>query len=192
MSLLKKNELTFIQNNPFASLISSKGNEVAHVSKAPLLVKQNAGTVILEGHLALANPHINFLKNTPNATVMFDGPHGYISPTWYKDLKNNVPTWNYTTVSVKGEIKLIDSKDWVIKSVMELSDYFEKNNLWKKSVDQNYVNKLSAHIIGIQISIESVKSKFKLSQNRNAEDMKNMIKSLSDHNPDLAKEMEKA
>ena len=188
-TLDKQEHIQFLQENSFASIFSALDNEIKFISKAPLLIKNKSTNLFLEGHLAKANPHVEHLRSNKSVSIVFDGPHGYISPTWYTTPPKNVPTWNYASVLIKGTAELTDSKEWLKNSVLELSDFYEKNSNWKDSVDQSYLNSLLGGIIGIRIKVDKLDSKFKLSHHKSDEELSSLIKNLE--NPDLEALMRK-
>jgi predicted FMN-binding regulatory protein PaiB len=92
----------FIRKHSFATLISNGADGIA-VSHLPMLLERDAaGQRMLVGHLARANPQWRDL--TKDVLVIFSGPHTYISPRWY-ETQVAVPTWNYTTVYVRGRAR---------------------------------------------------------------------------------------
>lgn len=182
----KNKVFDFICNNSFATLISSESGSVSNISKVPLMLKEVEGKLHLEGHFARLNPHWKYLESNPNVTVIFDGPHDYISPSWYQNTSKEVPTWNYSTVIVEGNAEVIDSQAWLLESVMEFSEKFEKDKSWKDSADKEYLSNLSRGIVGIKVQIEKIHSKFKLSQNKDEIDRNKVITELSGRNEGLA------
>src|SRR5258706_13567554 len=64
----------------------------------------------LYGHMARANPH-GRLFGDGEILVIFNGPHGYVSPTWYSDRTINVPTWNYVAVHAYGTPEALPAAD---------------------------------------------------------------------------------
>jgi len=185
----KEKVLEFVRQNSFATLISCGENTVSNISKIPLMLKDEEGQLYLEGHFARPNPHWKYLMDNPSVTVMFDGPHDYISPSWYENPTKDVPTWNYSTVIMKGVAGITDSSEWLLQSVMELSDKFENDSSWKDSVDKDFLRGLSKGIVGIKIQVKEIQSKFKLSQNRSELDKNNVMNELSSRNEELAELM---
>ena len=97
---------------------------------------------------------------------MFQGPHGYISPTWY--VEPGVPTWNYAAVHVYGRARAIDDPVLTARHVERLAERYERGSAepWVPSYDPRRL----AGIVGLEIRIGEMQGKFKLSQNRSAED----------------------
>lgn len=121
---------------------------------------------------------IAVIGNSP-ATVIFHGPHTYITPKWY--VENDVPTWNYTTVHVTGKIKLIESHDGIVECLKELAAHVER--LWPSGweffiPDDLTGDILSKSIVGFRIKADEINFKKKLSQNRSPDDRAGVIKGL--------------
>lgn len=183
-----KNEqiIDFIEKYSFGTIISCKDNVVKHVTKIPFLLKCHNNEYFMEGHLAKANPHVNFIRNNCKLIIMFDGPHDYISPTWYLDQSRSVPTWNFSTVIADGNAFIYEDKERLKESVIELSRKYEKDSSWENGLDQEYFTNLLNAIEGIEVRIETFHSKFKLSQNQNKENLNNVISKLANHNLELS------
>ena len=89
----------------FALLISTQESGEPFVTHLPFVVHEDADRLIIEGHMARANPHWQYLEKNARALIVFSGPHAYVSPSLYES-KENVPTWNYITVHAYGQVKL--------------------------------------------------------------------------------------
>ncbi|HVS24084.1 MAG TPA: FMN-binding negative transcriptional regulator [Gammaproteobacteria bacterium] len=141
-------------------------------SHLPFLHDREART--LHAHVARANPQWQHLATSPDVLVMFVGPHGYVSPTWYAE--PGVPTWNYTAVHVYGRARAIDDAAATGRHVERLAARFERGSAapWVPSYDA----KRLAGIVGIEIRIIEIQGKFKLSQNRSAEDRARVVARL--------------
>lgn len=168
-----------IRDYPFATLIGvHKGLPV--ISHLPILLKdENTPTPHLIGHMARKNPHASQAEGS-TATVIFHGPHTYITPKWYA--KNDVPTWNYAAVHITGKLQWITEAKPLIAILRQSAELFEKGNQdpWPFFIpeDLRKPEDLTGVIVGFDISIEEVQSKFKLSQNRSQEDQMGVINGL--------------
>ena len=162
-----------IENYPFATLMSTFGGET-FITHVPFLLVRSSQP-FLQAHLARANPHSRIFENQPQAVVIFQGPHAYISPTWY--VENDVPTWNYTAVHVHGEIRVISGNSNLRQLVDSLAAKFESQmpDPWQPQ----YPERELAGIVGIEIQISKIEGKFKLSQNRSQQDQQGVIKALT-------------
>ena len=161
--------VAFMRDNAFATLVSS-GEAGLHVSHVPLLVDVDGEAIRLRGHVARGNPHWEALEGARHVLAIFQGPHAYVSPTWYVT-HPSVPTWNYAVVHAQGSARLIDEAE-LHEVVHELSAKYEAGNSppWKMS-DQPaaYVSSMLAMIVGFEIEVARLDGKFKLSQNRPVE-----------------------
>jgi len=137
----------------------------------------------LLGHVARNNAQ----WKTPaigDAMVIVAGPDAYISPAWYATKREHgrvVPTWNYITAHVYGELVIHDDLDWVEANVRRLSDHHEGARAEPWSVDdapQPYVAGQLKAIVGVEILIDRVEGKWKLSQNRSDADIAGTIEGL--------------
>ena len=107
--------------------------------------------------------------------VIFQGPHDYISPSWYET--PGVPTWNYQAVHVYGRAELITEACKLKSIVNEFARMFESSSEspWVPEYKESILNA----IIGIEIKISEVQCKYKLSQNRPEKDRRQVIEQLS-------------
>ena len=169
----------------FATLISTNGVDT-EITHAPLMYEPDRGDATnkgtLVGHIAAANPHARLLVNGAEAIAIFHGPHGYISPTWYRDENPrvpNVPTWNYAVVHVHGMVKRIDDAERKWKIVSDLAAQYERDSVapWNAGEMDGHAGKLGA-IVGFDIAITNINAKLKLSQNRSVADQEHVIARL--------------
>lgn len=174
-----------VRDHDFASLISVSG-DVPVVTQVPLL--WDRATMTLSGHLASANPHAALLLEGTKVMAVFHGPHGYVSPTWYKDENPavpNVPTWNYATVHMHGRVRRIDDAEGKFALVQALTRAYEGDHTdsWRPAPAAGSEVRMRA-IVGFRIAVEQIEAKFKLSQNRSAADRASVIASLEERGGD--------
>ncbi|PQZ57083.1 transcriptional regulator [Bacillus sp. MYb209] len=155
-----------IEQNGFATLFSQH-NGAPYATHLPLLLDREAR--ILYGHFARSNEQ---WKDSGNQQVLavFQGPHSYISPSWYETNKA-VPTWNYVAVHVYGELEIVEDEQELIDSLQDLVHKYEnpKSTYSLNDVDPNYIEGLSKGIVGFKIKISKIEGKAKLSQNHSVE-----------------------
>ena len=180
----------FIANNSFGILINQVDNKpwATHI---PLeLDVDEEGKDILVGHIAKANPQGAYLKDNTTVLCIFNGPHSYISSSWYKE--EEVPTWNYIAVHVYGKIR-INSEDEVMDSMHKLVDKYEQNSKCPISLNDMSKNTLRQvkGVIGFKIYIDDIQATHKLSQTR-PEDHGKIISELEDTKNANACEIAKA
>jgi transcriptional regulator len=177
-----------VREYPFATLITATGGE-AQISHLPLLHHAEPaphGTLI--GHMARANPHWRELAERPSIAV-FQGPHAYVSPSWYTQPAAMVPTWNYAVVHVHGTVELVDDRAATLATVEELTRRFESGRAapWRLQLEGARLDAMLGAIVAFRMAITRVDAKFKLSQNRGAADRDGVIAGLlADHHPDAA------
>lgn len=161
--------LALVERNAFGTLVSS-GAAGLHVSHIPFVVDREGDTVKLLGHVARANEQWKALEEAQHVVAIFEGPHGYISPTWYVT-HPSVPSWNYAVVHAHGKARLLDEA-YTHDLVDRLARIYEAGNAkpWKLSDQPSaYVSGMLAMIVGFEIEVERLEGKFKLSQNRPVE-----------------------
>ena len=124
------------------------------------------------------------LRRFPNALVIFHGPDGFISPSWYPSECENarvVPTWNYAVVHAHGLLRFIDDSAWVRAHVESLTHQHEANRDAPWAVTDapaEFVDQLVTAVVGVEISITQWYGKWKVSQNRSAADRVGVIEGL--------------
>lgn len=168
----KNKALAFIRANTFGQLISTVNGKLFS-SHIPFLVGGDGNS--LHCHVAKNNPQWESIEEQ-EVLATFQGPHGYVSPSWYSS--PGVPTWNYQAVHVYGRAELVTSLEKLKQSVDELikSNESSLQNPWNAEYKESSLN----GIIGIKIKITEIQCKYKLSQNRSEIDRKQVIEALQD------------
>ena len=173
-----------IRQYPFALLVSTIDGS-PYATHLPLVLDAQRGAHgHLRCHLARANPHWRGLEKDGACLVVFQGPNAYVSPNWY-DVHPAVPTWNYIAVHAYGRASLMDDAE-LRRLVDDLSAIHEAGQPtpWTtaKLTEEWFANQRKA-IVGLDIAVERLEGKFKLSQNRPAGDRVNVIAALSQGDP---------
>ncbi|WP_276167275.1 FMN-binding negative transcriptional regulator [Zobellia alginiliquefaciens] len=180
----------FLKMNSFGILVSQY-NDRPWATHIPLELEINAdGKEVLTAHIAKANPQWREFDQNEEVLCIFNGPHSYISSSWYKE--EEVPTWNYIAVHVYGKLKIL-SEEEVMASMHRLVDKYEANS--KNPVS---LHNMSPHtlkqvkgVVGFQIEITDIQAKYKLSQNRE-QDHPKIIEELEDTKNPMSIEIAKA
>src|SRR5690606_4862545 len=155
----------FLKQNAFGILVNqTEGRPCA--THIPLELDVDAdGHDILLGHVSKANPQWKYFKENKQILAIFNGPHSYISSSWYQE--EEVPTWNYIAVHIYGTIEILDEKT-LLESLHTLVDKYEKG-----SADPVSLHNLSDRtmkqingIVGFKIRISEIQATYKLSQTR--------------------------
>lgn len=161
----------FMRRYPFATIVSCRDG--IHVSHLPVVLDAQRGPYgTIVGHLARANAHWRDFNDETAATCVFHGPHAYISPTWYTE-RPAVPTWNYAVVHAIGIPTVIDDQQRLAEIIDETLATFEpalRDPVADGYLPEAYRAPLLKAIVGFEIPIERLDGKFKLGQNRSAED----------------------
>jgi transcriptional regulator len=169
--------IDFMKQNSFA-LITGIAEAFPVATQIPLIIKINEGKIFLEGHMMKkTDHHLAFEKNS-NVLVLFTGPHCFVNANWYTDPKMG-STWNYMTVHAKGKITFMD-EEGTRNAVKAISDEYA-GTLSESAYDNlpaTYINHMVKAIQGFTIEVEAFDNVFKLSQNRDKESQKNIIKQL--------------
>lgn len=155
----------FLDANAFGILVTHKNGKTCATHIPLLLGKNTEGKEILHGHISKANEQVAHLENNTEVLCIFNGPHCYISASWY-DFEE-VSTWNYTAVQIRGKLRLLD-KDGLYASVKTLMDRYEEpqeNPIKMESLSEKTMKQING-IIGFEIDITSIEAVKKMSQNR--------------------------
>jgi transcriptional regulator len=179
----------FIERHSFGLLISQIDG-VPFATHLPFLLERSAATRgILLGHVARANPHWRHLAGQ-EVLCIFNGPHAYISPTWYAADKV-VPTWNYVAVHAYGRAQIVEESDALVDLVRRLTAVHERNMPapWGFDAADPFIQKVSAGIVGFRIEIERIEGKWKLNQNHPPERRRRVIDALREQGGDDATEI---
>lgn len=158
----------FMKHHNFATLVSADGARL-HSTEIPFVLKPENGKYgTLIGHIAKANPQSRTLATGRKVTVIFHGPHAYMSPNWYKDRETAVPTWNHATVCAHGIPQIIQDPDAVLEALRALVNQHEAQfeKPWTPEEAPAYVNKLLSLVVAFEIPIADIEGQFKLSQDR--------------------------
>jgi len=140
----------------------------------------------LVGHVARNNPHWQ-AATTGESMVIAHGPDAYVSPTWYATKREHgrvVPTWNYLTAHVYGELVVHDDVEWLRALVTRLTERHEAGRPQPWSVSdppEAFVEGQLRAIVGVELRITRIEAKAKLSQNRPEADRAGVIAGLDGH-----------
>ena len=134
----------------------------------------------LLGHLARNNDH---WRHAPlgEAMVIVRGPDAYVSPGWYRSKAEHgrvVPTWNYVTAHVYGELVRHDDVEWIGDLVHRLTEKHEaaQQRPWAVTdAPPAFVAGQLRAVVGVELRISRIEAKAKLSQNRPAADVDGVV-----------------
>ena len=165
----------YLAEHPFAALVvgTPEGPSVDHL---PMELDASLGSKgRLLGHVARANPIWRNFDSGP-ALAVFSAHHAYVSPDWYPSKSADprvVPTWNYAAVHVSGRLSFFHDADRIRALLTRLTDQFESKRIrpWRTSdAPPEFLEKMVGGVVGFELEIEQMNGKWKLSQNRSAQD----------------------
>jgi transcriptional regulator len=182
-----------ISEYPLATIVANLDGR-SEINHLPLML--SADKTKLYGHVAKMNPLVKVASSSnTSVTAIFNGPNAYVTPSWYPSKQESgkvVPTWNYAVVHAEGSIKLIEDAQWLRSHVSQMTNLHEPTyqSTWKlDDAPEEYVQIMLKAIIGIEIEISSLVGKFKLSQNRPAEDYDAVVGQLEQSPQEALQEM---
>jgi len=171
----RKEIYAFIKQHPFGLLLTVDNEEI-HDTHTPFILSEK--DCHLYGHIAKANPQWKHWKQQTTAKVIFTGAHTYISPQYYTS-EFNVPTWNYTAVSLSGALTIIEDESKVLEFLDQLVSASEPTEKpWQLDRSDERYMKLLSGIVVFKIDIDKIDASFKLNQNKSTEDQQGVIDSL--------------
>ena len=174
------------------ALVAAKGSAELITTGADGYPLSTLVPVLWEGdrvvaHLARANAHAKAIGADTPALLVCTGPEAYISPSWYAAKAEHgkvVPTWNYSAVHLSGRARIVEDVDWLRELVTRLTDAHESGrpDRWRVSdAPTAYIDKMLRAIVGVELVVERVEAKAKLSQNRSEADRAGVVAGLGDH-----------
>jgi transcriptional regulator len=174
----------FIETHPLGALVtaSPSGMFATHL---PLVLDRNPGPYgTLQGHIARANAHHELAGEGDEALVLFTGADSYVTPRMYATKAKHgkvVPTWNYVAVHARGTLRFVREPDALRRHLTRLTARHEGNRPEPWSITDapaDYIEKQLGAIVGVEIAITRLEGKWKMSQNRSAEDVDGVIDGL--------------
>ncbi|MCJ2088234.1 FMN-binding negative transcriptional regulator [Methylobacterium sp. E-005] len=169
-----------IRAYPLGLLITA-GPSGLMANPIPFLIDAGGTHGILRAHLARANPQGQDLAAVSDCLVAFQGPQGYVTPSWYPSKQVHgrvVPTWNYATVQAWGRPRLIEDTAWLRRQIADLTTLREGTRAEPWAVSDAPAPFVAAQVqalIGVEIPITRIEGKWKMSQNRPAPDRAGVI-----------------
>ncbi len=168
----------FLERYDFATIVSSATNGIV-ATHVPVVVRRTPTGLVLVGHVARANSHWELMNGAGESLAIFHGPHGYVSPTWYAS-GPAVPTWNYATVHAYGNPLAVHDVAFTQDLLRELVLRYENGeNGWRvEDLPPHISQGLVSAVVAFEMPVHRFETKFKLGQNRSAEDRAGTIAGL--------------
>ena len=178
-----------IRAHPFATLVTLDATGLI-ANHLPMEIDAAAGPLgTLRGHVARGNPIWKSPRLDVEALAVFQGPQHYITPSYYATKRATgkvVPTWNYATVHAYGTLRVIDDAAWLRSFVEQLTDRHEAEHARATGdapghvgdAPESFLEKQLGAIVGLELPISRIEGKWKVSQNRPAEDRAGVVAGL--------------
>ena len=176
--------LEFLRQNEFATLVTYDGEKPV-ASHLLMEIVEDEENLFVNGHMSRANSLWKTFEKNIEVLVIFQGPHTYISPTWYDHI--NVPTWDYQSVHVYGRPRLITEHGEAYGLLKRLIDRHEANRDYRlEGLPKDFVEQEIKGIVGFQIEVTRMEANYKLSQNRDDENYRSIVAHLEERTDDLS------
>lgn len=186
----------FIARYPFAFLSGCDAENRPVATQVPVFIEEQDGRKILRGHIMRNTDHHKAFLHNANVLVVFTGHHTYVSGTWYSN-PHTPSTWNFMSVHCKGIFHFLDDEA-LIEVLRKTTLHFENNDPRSATIYDNlpadYTAQLMKAIVAFEIEVKELDTVFKLSQDRDQQSYRNIIRKLKEQDESgqvIAAEMEK-
>ena len=173
-----------IRDNPWATIVSDTAEGLV-ASHYPVVVDEDREELSILTHVGRPDDLVHELGQH-ELLVVIQGPHGYISPSWY-DANPAVPTWNFVAAHLRGVPEILSAEE-NFAVLGRLVDHFENRvqeprRMLADPADAAYAERLQSGTVGMRLTPSSVTAKSKLSQNRPAHIVDSVIEHLESDGP---------
>jgi transcriptional regulator len=174
----------FVDRAGAADLVTFDGTQPVSTLLPVIWDRTDGQTGRLIGHVARSNPQWSTAEAGVPALAIVHGPQAYISPSWHQSTREHgrtVPTWNYTTVHFTGPVTFHRDDDWLRDVVTRLTERYEagrERRWWVSDAPEQFIAGQLRAIVGVELLVERIEAKNKLSQNRPPQDRANVIAAL--------------
>jgi len=176
----------FVQANSFGILVSQV-NDKPWATHIPMELTKNAeGKDVLLTHVSRGNIQWKDIDETQEVLAIFQGPHTYVSSSWYD--YESVPTWNYIAVHVYGKMKLLEGQElWdTLKRLVDKHEKSVEHPVSMEKMSKKYINREIKGVKGIEIEISSIEASYKLSQNKSEKNHDTIVNELKKRKDDYS------
>ena len=180
-----------IRENPWATIVSNTATGLV-ASHYPVILEEDAEGISIVSHVGRPDEKLHELGEH-EVLVIIQGPHGYISPSWYPE-NDFVPTWDHVTAHLYGVPEILSDVE-NFRVLGELVDHFEDRMPHPVSldIDEDSARRIAKGTVGLRLTVTRFDARLKLSQNKAPEVIDRIIDELQagEHysNPDLAREV---
>ncbi|SRX54347.1 FMN-binding negative transcriptional regulator [Aequorivita sp. CIP111184] len=166
--------IAVIKHFPLGMLVSAKDGK-PFVTHIPFIYNETSKKLV--AHIDRNNPQLETLTENAEVTIVFKGPDTYISPSVYNTPQ--LPTWNYVIVHITGRIKLINKPESIKNTMIDMTAFLEDEaQKFILKNDDPRMDRLINYIQAFEVEITNWEGKFKLSQDKNAQDFENAKQEL--------------
>lgn len=186
-----------VRENPWATFVSHVPGEGLVASHYPVLLDEEDEGIVLLSHVGRPD-EVKHQLGQHEVLVIIQGPHGYISPSWY-GYRPNVPTWNFATAHLHGTPEILsDAENLAVLD--RLVEHFERvlpdpHLLHATQENSEYAHRIVKGTVGFRLRVDRMVAKEKMNQDKPAESIRTIIDTLKApgpyHNPALAHRMER-
>jgi transcriptional regulator len=183
-----------IRAHPLAQLVTVGPNGLM-ANPIPFIVIEQGDALLLRAHLARPNPQWREIADGAEALIIFQSVERYVTPGWYDTKRETgkvVPTWNYVVVQARGPMSVDDTMPWLRGQIDALTREQEAgigSNWQVGDAPEAFIEGQMRGIVGIEMRVESLVGKFKLSQNRSEADQRGVAEGLASQSKESAQTM---
>ncbi|AWB93085.1 FMN-binding negative transcriptional regulator [Aeromicrobium chenweiae] len=182
-----------IAENPWGMIVSHHDGDLV-ASHYPMLLDEDAEQLTILTHVGRPDEQIHGLGES-EVLLVFQGPHGYVSPSWYAPGSSRIPTWNFSTVHCHGTPQVLSDEE-NLAVLTRLTAHFEQRVEEPMWLDQESGAQVAKGTVGLRIPIDRFTTKVKMSQDKDPVSVQSVIDHLRApgpyHQPYLADDMERA
>ncbi len=182
--------IEFLKKNNFPALVSHDGEKPIATHLPVEIIAGKDGMLTILGHMSRANPQWKSFGEQ-EVLLIFQGAHTYISPRWYNHV--NVPTWNYVIVHVYGRVRPVEGEELHLLLSQLVGRHEAGTSYRLENLPEEFVKKEMKGVFGFALDVTRIDPGYKLSQNREDADHRNIIHELEargdDHSVEIAREM---
>jgi transcriptional regulator len=171
-----------IRRIQLAAMVTPRANGL-QISHLPMVLKDKESWT-LEAHVARPNPHWALAGTEVETAAIFQGPHAYVSPSWYASKREHgkvVPTWNYIAIHAHGRLEAIEDGEWLLAHLNDLTNAneAERPQPWELAdAPADFVRSLTRAIVGLRLTITRIEASWKMAQHRSDADRAGVIHGL--------------
>lgn len=173
-----------IAHDAFVTMVHVSGGAPS-ASHVPVLYSRDGEQVLLQGHWSRANPQWREVADQ-DVLIIVHGPHAYVSPTWYTNPEQQVPTWNYAVAHLYGRIETTEDPQALEAIVTTLADLYEHKHdgNWRFEQTTSETRRDLRGIVGFRFVPDRIELKFKLNQNHPQANRVRVVNALEAHGGD--------